>query len=214
MASSATADQALGMGSLLNALTAETAATPALPTLVLVPRPHVFARLLAGGAVLLLAAIVAPMLFLVHAIGGLLGGITEHERILTAPVVVALPAPARLLDEGVFKASLAELPGEATRLHLARALAAAGHWPEAAASYLHARQLEVNGLPAADRVAEALAEGGARRRGLPGLIGLDYSAAAMEPAVRAQAVALLGRCHLAARAARLVAGETSGARLP
>jgi hypothetical protein len=219
MATTVQTEKAPGMGTLIKNLSAETAtfvAPPAVRFMVGVPRPQAFARLLAGSAVLLIAAIAALMLFLVNAVSGLLGGIVAHERALSAPVVIALPGPEGLIDEAAFSASLAAFPGEGARLHVerARGLAAAGRFAAAAASYAHARQLAINGLPAADRVAEAdaLAAGGRQAEALTTLLSLDFSS--MDGTVRAQAVALLGQCHLAARAASRAAGEPAGTRLP
>ncbi len=219
MATTVQTDKAPGMGTLIKSLSAEAATILVLPAaraLVAVPRPHAFARLLAACAVVLIAAIAALMLFLVHAVSGLLGGILEHERVLAAPAVMALPPPEGLVDAAAFAAALAAFPGEAARLTAARAraLAAAGRFSEAATGYAHARQLAINGLPAADRgaAAAALAEGGRQAEALSDLLSLDF--AAMDVAVRAQAVALLGRCHLAARAASRAAGEPSSQRLP
>ena len=212
-------DQVPGMGTLIKNLSAETATIlvpPAPRTLVAVPRPQVFARLLALCAVVLIAAIAALMLYLVHAVSGMLGGIVAHERALDAPVATTLPPPDGLVDEAAFSASLAAFPGEAARLYVVRArgLAQRGRFEAAAASYAHARQLAINGLPAVDRVAEAeaLAEGGRPAEALSALLSLDFSA--MDGAVRAQAVALLGRCHLDGRAAGRAAGEPSAARVP
>jgi hypothetical protein len=219
MATTVQTAKAPGMGTLINALSVDTAAMlppPPARILVAVPRPRAFARLLAASAVVLIAAIAGLMLFLVHAVSDLLGGIVAHESTLVAPVVSALPPPEGLIDDAAFSASLAAFPGEAARLHLARArgFSAAGRFEAAAASYARARQLAINRLPAADLLAEAtaLAEGGRHGEALSEVLSLDFSA--MAPAVRAQAVALIGRCHLAERAASRAAGEPSGLRLP
>jgi hypothetical protein len=195
-----------GMGTLINALSVESLA-PMRPapttTLVGLPRPRAFARLLAAVTVVMIAGLATLMLLLAHAVGGLLTDIRAHERQVETPIALALPPSDHLVDDGAFAASLNAFPSEAMHLYLSRArgLVAVGRTDAAVACYAHARQLAISGLPMADLVAEgdALVRAARYPEAMSRLLHLDFSA--MDAEVRAQAVELIGCCHLAEHAA-------------
>ena len=194
-----------GMGTLINALSAESTMdrrpVKAYP-LVGLPRPRPFARLLAVVAVVLIASLAGLMLLLAHVVTRLLADIASHEKQAAVAVAQTLPPSERLVDDAAFQASLAEHPGEATQFYVARArgLSAVGRYDAAAASFAQARQLAINGLPAGDLIAEAdaLAHAARYQEAMRELLRLDF--ASMDNEVRAQAVELIGRCHLAEEA--------------
>jgi hypothetical protein len=198
-----------GMGTLINALSVDTAIgmrpVPAV-SLVGMPRPRVFARLLAAVTVAMIAGLATLMLVLAHAVSGLLSDIRTHEKHIDAPLALALPPVDQLVEDGTFALIVNQFPSETTALYAARAhgLAAAGRYDAAIASFDHARHMAMSALPIAEQVAEAdaLLHAARHQDAMHLLLGLDFTA--MEAGVRGQAVELIGRCHLEDRAAERI----------